>query len=175
MIDNEKDVCEYLNIPSIPQKEFNGKESFKDGVAIVNLLGGGKAYAVATFNNETDSEPRIKKVFGVIPYIGVEKIFVVPQYMNEDVSGFDMDEKSKKAAQAIIDEAHELEGLKKEDKEKGEEKEWVFDEINNKEEAVAFIRKYRSMNKIKGKVPENEDAIKAYLLVIKDKMEEKLK
>ena len=57
MIQFEKEVLGYLNIPSVPLKKFDGK-SFKDGVAVVELRSGSEAYAVATFDEENDKEPR---------------------------------------------------------------------------------------------------------------------
>ena len=62
MVEYEKEVIAYLNIPSIPKKEWNQQDSFQNGVAIVSLSLGRLAYAVCTFDKETDKEPRIKKV-----------------------------------------------------------------------------------------------------------------
>ena len=56
MIEFEKEVVSYLNIPNIPKKEWNGKDSFQDGVAVLNLSSGQQAYAVCTFDKETDKK-----------------------------------------------------------------------------------------------------------------------
>ena len=37
MIEFEKEVIKYLNIPSIPKKEWDGKSSFSKGVALLEL------------------------------------------------------------------------------------------------------------------------------------------
>ena len=41
MIQKEQEVCRYLSIPNIPKKKWDGKSSFKFGVAVTELLGGG--------------------------------------------------------------------------------------------------------------------------------------
>lgn len=165
MIRYEKEIIEYLNLPSLPKKKWDGKSGFRDGVAVLEHPLGGRSYAVATFDPESDKEPRIKKVFGMEPYFDVSDIFVVPSYMNEDVEDFDLDDESKKAAQRLIEEAHELEMESVEEK-KGELPEWVFDHIHNIDEAFAFCRDYRKRNRIKGALPKTEETLKAYLYVI---------
>ena len=167
MIEFEKEVVEYLNIPNIPKKEWNQQDSFQDGVAVVCLSLGRQAYAVCTFNKDEDREPRIKKVFGIEPFTSIEKIFVVPAYMDNDTSDADLDSESKKRAEQLAEEAKELEnaGTVEESIEKANElPEWIFDEIHNREEAMAWLKQYNIRNKIKkGKVPTNEETIKMRL------------
>ena len=169
VIKNEKEVLDYLHIPSIPLKKWNGKTSFKDGVAVIDLLSGSQAYAIATFDEENDANPRIKKTFSPEPFSNVGDIFVVPSYMNtqDDVKEFDMDEESKKAAENILKEAEELEneGVK-EDKTEAPENEYCFDFIHNDAEAQAYIKSYNSKNRIKGKLPKTHEAIITRLAVI---------
>lgn len=166
----EKEVVQFLNIPSIPKKEFDGKTSFTDGVAVVNLRQGDQAYAVATFDKETDKAPKIKKVFSQEPFIGVDKIFVVPSYMDNDTESVDLDTESKKKAEELAREAKELEdkGTKDEALENANNlPEWIFPEIQNREQAQAYIKEYNRVNKIKkAKIPNNDDTIKMRLYAI---------
>ena len=172
----ENDVCEYLKIPSVPKKEFDGKTSFKDGVAVVKLSTGDLAYATCTFNAETDKEPRIKKVFTQVMFTCVERVFVVPTYMNTgDIESADLDEQSKEAAQRLADEANELTNIGEKDEIELPKNEWVFDEIHNKEEAIAWIKSYNQTNKIRGRVPEDEETLKLRLLAIQSELKNKAK
>lgn len=169
IIKHEQEVLDYLHIPSIPLKKWNGTASFKDGVAVVDLLSGSQAYAIATFDSENDANPRIKKTFSQEPFSNVGDIFVVPSYMNtiEDVEKFDMDDDSKKAAETILKEAEELEneGVKEETLQ-APENEYCFDFIHNDAEAQAFIKSYNSKHRIKGKLPKTHDALVTRLAVI---------
>lgn len=177
VIQNEKEVLEYLRIPSIPAKEWDGKSSFKDGVAVVNVYGGIQEYAVATFDADTDINPRIKKVFGTNPFYDIASIYVVPNYMakEEDVKDFDLDDESKKAAEDLLKEASELENDGVVNDEVLPENPWFFDEIHNLDEAVAWLRRYNSINKIRGKIPSNEETIKLRLLTIWKDEQKRLK
>lgn len=167
MVEFEKEVIAYLNIPSIPKKEWSQQDSFQCGVAVINLSLGRQAYAVCSFNKETDKEPRITKVFGVEPFSGIDKVFVVPSYMDNDTTDADLDSESKKRAEQLAAEAKELEsqGVNEEAIEKANElPEWVFDEIHNRDEAIAWLKQYNRQNGIKkGKVPTNEETIKMRL------------
>ena len=167
MVEYEKEVVAYLNIPSLPKKEWNQQDSFQDGVAVVCLSLGRQAYAVCTFNKDEDREPRIKKVFGIEPFTSIEKIFVVPSYMDNDTSDADLDAESKKRAEQLAAEAQELENEGTVDEavqEADKLPEWIFDEIHNMSEAQAWLKQYNIRNKIKkGKVPTNEETIKMRL------------
>ena len=166
MVEYEKEVVAYLNLPSLPKKEWNQQDSFKDGVAIVGLSLGRLAYAVCTFDKETDKEPRIKKVFGIEP-LSIEKVFVVPSYMDNDTRDADLDAESKKRAEQLAEEAKELESqgtVEEAIEDANKLPEWIFDEIHNKDEAMAWLKQYNIRNKIKkGKVPTNEETIKLRL------------
>ena len=167
MIEFEKEVINYLNLPSLPKRVWNGKDSFQDGVAVINLSLGRQAYAVCTFNKDEDKEPRIKKVFGVEPFNSIEKVFVVPAYMDNDTTDVDLDAESKKRAEQLAAEAQELENEGTVDeavKEADKLPEWIFPEIQNIEQAQAYLREYNRMNRIKkGKIPTNEETIKMRL------------
>ncbi len=167
----EKEICDYLNIPAIPKKKWDGTKSFSQGVGVVELVNGDLAYAVTSFDKEKDKAPKIIKVFSLAPFKNIKQgeIYVVPQYMDIDnVEEWDTDEESKKRAEQIIDEVESLENKDNYEAEHKEEElpEWIFPEISNKEEAIAWVSNYRSKNKIKGKIPTSEDSLKAYLYVI---------
>jgi hypothetical protein len=167
MVEYEKEAVAYLNLPSLPKKEWNQQDSFKDGVAVVSLSLGRLAYAVCTFDKETDKEPRIKKVFGIEPFTSIEKVFVVPSYMDNDTSDADLDAESKKRAEQLAAEAKELENQGTVDEaieDANKLPEWIFPEIHNIEEAQAYLREYNRINRIKkGKIPTNEETIKMRL------------
>lgn len=167
MIEFEKEVIAYLNLPSIPKKEWNQMDSFQKGVAVVNLSMGRQAYAVCSYNKEKDMCPQITKVFGIMPFTGIDKIFVVPSYMDNDTTEVDLDAESKKRAEQLVAEAQELENrdVANEAVQKANElPEWIFDEIHNRDEAMAWLKQYNIRNGIKkGKVPTNEETIKMRL------------
>lgn len=167
MIEFEKEVIAYLNIPSIPRKEWNQTDSFQCGVAVINLSLGRQAYAVCSFDKETDKEPRITKVFGVEPFSGIDKVFVVPAYMDNNTTDVDLDAESKKRAEQLAAEASELEnqGTTDEAIENANKlPEWIFPEIQNIEQAQAYLKEYNRINGIKkGKVPTNSETIKLRL------------
>lgn len=167
MIQFEKEVIDYLKIPSIPKRDWDGLSSFQDGVAVVNISLGRQAYAVCTFNKDEDKEPRIKKVFGIEPFTGIEKVFVVPSYMDNNTTDVDLDAESKKRAEQLAAEAQELEnnGVVDEAVQEADKlPEWIFDEIHNMSEAQAWLKQYNVRNGIrKGKIPTNEETIKMRL------------
>ena len=172
----EKEVCNYLNIPSIPLKEWNKQDSFKDGVAVTKLSLGDLAYAVCTFNADTDKEPRIKKVFAEERFNGIDKFFVVPSYMDtKDIENADLDEQSKEAAERLAQETEELTETSDENEEKVEmpENEYFFDHIHNDEEAIAFITAYNRDNNIRGAVPSKHETLVMRLGVIFNDMKKK--
>lgn len=175
----EKEVCEALNLPSIPKREWDGEKSFKTGVAVVTLDKNNErfAYAVATFDNERDEKPRIVKVFGNEQFFGIDKIFIVPDYMDNDIENMDLDDASKDAAQRLLEQAEELEneGVESIDDAKMPENEYFFDFINSDEEGRAYIKDYNKRNKVRGKLPDTHDAIVMRLSVIYNEQQNKNK
>lgn len=171
----EKEVCQYLSLPSIPLKEWDGKTSFKDGVAVTKLLLGDLAYAVCTFNADTDKEPRIKKVFAEERFSGIDKIFVVPSYMDtKDIGNADLDEQSKEAAERLAQETEEMtETPENEEKVEMPDNPYYFDNITNDEEAIAFITAYNRDNNIRGAVPSKHETLVMRLGVIFNDMKKK--
>ena len=166
MISFEKEVCSYLNIPSLPKKEWDGNSSFKNAVATIKLGGSRLAYAVASYDEAKDDAPRVVKSFMTEPFYGIEKIFVVPSYMDTDVYNMDLDEQSKKAAEDLKKEADELENQGSDENMEVPENEYCFDHIHNDEEAIAFIEAYNRENNIKGAIPKKHESIIARLTVI---------
>ena len=166
MISFEKEVCSYLNIPSLPKKEWDGKSSFKNAVATIKLGGSRLAYAVASYDEVKDDAPRVVKSFMTEPFYGIEKIFVVPSYMDTDIDNMDLDEQSKKAAEDLKKEADELENQGADENMEVPENEYCFDHIHNDEEAIAFIEAYNRENNIKGAIPKKHESIIARLTVI---------
>ena len=166
MISFEKEVCSYLNIPSLPKKEWDGKSSFKNAVATIKLGGSRLAYAVASYDEAKDDAPRVVKSFMTEPFYGIDKIFVVPSYMDTDVDNMDLDEQSKKAADDLKKEADELENQGADENMEVPENEYCFDHIHNDEEAIAFIEAYNRENNIKGAIPKKHESIIARLTVI---------
>lgn len=164
----KKEVISYLDIPNIPKKEWNGKDAFKKSVAVVKTYSGLLAYAVASFDPSKDKDVRVVKSFSQEVFVGIEKVFVVPSYMDTDVENFDLDQESKKHAQDLIEEAKEIEdsGTEKSVPDINELPEWIFEEINNREEAIAWLEAYNKRNKIKGVTPKKDETIKLRLYAI---------
>lgn len=169
-IQYKHEVLKFLNIPDVPKKKWNGKDSFKDGVAVLSLRYGQKAYAICTFDNSKDDAPRVKKVFSVEAFSSIDDIYVVPSYMDNDMSDSDLDAESKKKAEQIVSEAKVLEDEGVSNASLDEAKalpEWIFENIHNKEEAIAYLREWNRINKIKkGKIPTDEESIKIRLYAI---------
>lgn len=178
MVDKENEICQYLGIPSIPKKKWDGESGFKRGVGIVNLLTGGKAYVVVTYNPEKDKDCRVIKVFTPeqfnVEKFNAENVFIIPEYMDTDVESMDFDESSKDAARALVNEALDLENSDNaSSKVEMPENEYFFDNVHNDEEGMAFIKSYNSSNHIRGKVPTTHDAIVMRLSVIYSELNNK--
>lgn len=174
----EKEVIKHLNLPSIPVKEWDGKSSFSKGVALLSLRGEREAYAVASFDADVDNKPNIVKVFGIEPFVNIKKVFVVPAYMTteEEIKDMDLDEQSKKKVQQVLNEAKEIENEGTEDENPmANLPEWIFPEINSKQEAEAWLRNFQSRNKQKGRIPTTEENIKLRLYSIYTELHKKTK
>lgn len=168
MIEFEKDVLDFLGLPSIPKKEFDGKP-FTKGVAVIQLASGVKAYAACTFNPDKGHvTPVITKVFSLEQFTSIENVFIVPDYManKNEVDAMDLDEESKRRAEELLEQAESLEKENVVDETPMPDNEYCFDNITNDEEAKAFIASYNKRNKIKGRVPKSHDAIVMRLSVI---------
>ena len=161
----EKEVVSYLGLPSLPTRKWDGKSSFKRGIAVVELMSGDKGYAVSTFDAESDTKPRITKVFTAEQFFDEyeeETILVVPEYMNtEGVDTWDIPEESKKAAESLIQEGNDLIGDNGEMQVVLPDNEYSYDFIRSDEEAIAFF-KSRKKGK-RGSVPTTHEAIVAKL------------
>ena len=167
MIFFEKEICEALRLPSIPKKKWDGRSSFCRCVAVVTLITGDEAYAVASYEAEKDAEPRIVKVFSQEPFNKVGDIFIVPQYMDVyDIKDADLDDESKKRAEELAKEAKEIEDEGVEEETKEPENEYFFDHIKDDDMARAYIAAYNKANKIKGRVPKTHEGLVMRLSVI---------
>lgn len=173
MIQFEKEIIEFLGLPSIPRKEWDKEKAFDKGVAVLELQDGQEAYAVCAC---TDGKPVVTKVFGFAPFVGIKSIFVVPNYMStiDDVGKMDLDDKSKKKAESILREAEEVENDSMNEMVESEN-EYVFDNIHDDEEAVAFITAYNRRNRISGKIPSNHESIVMRLMAISAELNNKEK
>lgn len=164
----EKEVCSFLDLPSIPKKIHDGESGFTKGVAVVKLLSGLEAYAVATFDPEKNEKPIITKVFSGEQFTEITRIYVVPDYMNvDDIKNADLDTESKKKAEEIINEAKEIEDDGAEVTPlTNNDNPYFFDFIHNDDEAVAFIESWNKKNKIHGNIPKKHETILMRLAVI---------
>ena len=170
MIEFEKEIVDFLGLPSIPKKEWDGYTPFDKGVAVVKMRDEREAYAVCSFLPERgDKEVVITKVFGIEPFYGVSNVFVVPNYMAnvDDIQDMDLDEESKKKAEILLNEATEYENENTIDAEINlPTNEYYFENIHNDEEARAFIKAYNKKNKIKGRIPKSHEGLSMRLSVI---------
>lgn len=171
----EKEVCDYLKLPKLPVKEWDGKTAFDKGVAIVKLAFDEKAYAVAKFNPDVDSKPNVVKVFASETFFDIEKVFIVPDYMETNVENADLDDESKKKAEELARQAEEIENDGVSTKVEMPENEYSFDNIHNDEEAIAFITAYNRDNNIRGAVPSKHETIVMRLGVIYNELQKKNK
>lgn len=160
----EKEILEYLNVPSIPKKLWDGVKPFKNACGVVESKNGILCYAVFGFSEKANAA-FVKKVFGEEPIIKIKEIYPVPDYMDmQDIEKWDLDEESKNAAKNLADEALEIESEKVENDEPLNE--WIFDEIHNIDEARAFVASYRERKKMRGKPIKDEESLKNFLYVM---------
>lgn len=178
-MDFEKEVIDYLGLPSMPKKEHDGIRPFKKGVAILELMDGREVCAICKFDADSgDTEPKVVKTFGIEPFKRISKIFVVPNYMSniEDVKDMDLDDESKKKAREILEEAQEIEneGTATDEEMLSPENEYYFDHIHSDEEAKAFIKAYNQRNRIKkGRLPSTHEGLIMRLAVIYSETQKK--
>ena len=171
-ISNEQEVIKYLNLPSLPKKQWDGKTSFKLGIAVAVGHDDSENYVLMSYDSEVDKEPRVTKVFSLIPFSRIDKsrILVIPSYMDTNVDDMDLDEGSKKAAQAVINEAVELENEGVEQAkiniDNEGEGEYFFKEITNDTEAQAYIRAYNKKHNLNTSIPVTHEDIVTRLAVI---------
>lgn len=161
----EKEILEYLNIPSIPQKKWDGKP-FKNACGIVHLKGKNTAFAVFGFSDSSNA-PYIKKVFGEEPIINIGEIYPIPDYMDmQGIENWDVPDESKDAAQNLANEAIEMEKSQQNEEDEFLSNEWFFDEIHNIDEARAWVANYRKKKRMRGKPIKDEESLKNFLYVI---------
>lgn len=167
MIRFKKDVCDYLRLPDVPKKKWDGNTSFEHGVAIVETKAGEQVYAVVAFDSDADDKPRILKAFGYDIITTIVDVFVVPAYMEDnDIDEMDLDEESKKRVKEMSKEAKEIENEGVTETIEIPDNEYFFDHIHDDNEARAFIEAYNKRNKIKGVIPKKHDSLVMRLGVI---------
>ena len=159
MIKYENEVCEYLGIPSIPKKKWDGIKSFRYGVGIVTNSLGEECYVICTYDGTAGESPKVKKSFALEPFMSLGDIYVVPSYMDTDVDSMDLDDSSKEKARALVEEASELENEGVALKVQIPDNEYFFDHITNDEEAIAYITAYNKTNGIRGSIPSSHESI----------------
>ena len=158
---HEREILDFLQIPKIPKKEWDGTKEFKNGVGIAKTISGVETYVVVCCDEQG---LKIKKVFDTEPIVGVGKVFVVPDYMDmKNIENWDLDDESKKAAVSLANEAIEMESSVEEKEENLPE--WYFDEIHDIDEARAWVSQYRKKRKMRGTMPKTEEALKNFLYV----------
>jgi len=178
MIRFEKEIITFFDIPSIPKKEWDGKSSFVKGVAVLKMHDGNESYGVCTFDADVDKKPNVVKVFGIEPFVKIKQVFVVPAYMTseDEIKDMDLDEHSKKKVRQVLDEAKEVENEGTNEENPMENlPEWIFPEIENREQAVAWLKNFQSRNKQKGRIPTTEENIKLRLYSIYCELQNKTK
>jgi len=159
---SEKQVCEYLGIPSIPIKaKWDGKSPFTRGVAVIHRITDVYDYACCAFNPETDDSVNIVKDFGDVPFNQITEVYPLAAWMEDNIQGMDLSDSSKEAMEALLQEKREkIKDGTEEPKKK--EYEWGYEFIHDKKEALAFLK----TKNIKGKMPAKEEVIKAKLRVM---------
>lgn len=167
IIEFEKEVCKYLNIPSIPKKEWDGEKKFVSAVGVLNHIDGSQSYAVVKYDSETGKAKVNKTFLDNIPWTELKKIFIVPQYMeNVNLEETDLDSESKQSMKMLMQEAKELEDEKVDDKIEMPKHDYYFQNIHNDDEARAFIIAYNKRKKIKGRIPKDHQGLLMRLSVI---------
>lgn len=166
MISKEKEICEFLSIPSIPKIKWDGKCDFATGVAVLEMKDGSQSYAVSSFDSQRDILPKITKVFSSEQFVSVCDIFIVPDYMETNVEEMDLDDDSKGMAKLLVDEAKEMVDEKMDDAFAEPKNEYYFDNIHNDEQAIAFIKAHMKGKGKKGRVPKTHEAILMKLSVM---------
>lgn len=160
----EKEICAMLEIPCCPKKEWDNKTPFERGVALLRDITGTEMYAVCTYNPEIYKKVRITKVFGSIPFSEILSVYPIPAYMEDDITKMDLDESSKEAMEDLLREKAEITNKDVEVPNK-EIYEWGYSFITNKQEAIAFLK----TKNVRGKIPTNEEVLKAKLKVMFNK------
>lgn len=161
----EREVLAYLSLPSIPLKEWDGVSSFSRGVGVLSLRVGGYAYCVCAYDADAGMvRPRIAKVFIQEPFVSLERVYIVPEYMStlDDVEQMDLDDESKALARDLLEQADEA-SIVADDTLSAPEHEWYFPEITNLEEARAWLKAYNKSHRIKGSLPRSEETVKLRL------------
>jgi hypothetical protein len=157
-----KECLIYLQIPSLPKKEWDGESEFNKGIGLVERISKKQDYVICRYIPEKDMCVRVIKDFSGEPFLKVLECYPMPDYADVEIDSMQLDEQSKAAMEMLIEERNEKisEDVQDEDEKLPD---WIFPFINNKEEAVAYLKSQGV------KVPaalKSEDKIKAKLYVL---------
>lgn len=150
-----------LSLPALPNKKWDGQTPFTKGICFIERISGHQSYAICKFNEQTQRADVVQD-FTTGTIKNIVDIYPVPDYLDTNLDQMDFeDEESRIAMEELILESEDkvMEDIDPEQK----LSQWVFPHINTKEEAIAYLRKY----KVKGsQALSNTDSIKAKLYVL---------
>lgn len=157
-----KECLVYLQIPSLPKKTWDGESEFNKGIALVERISKKQDYVICRYLPEKDMNVRVTKDFSGEPFIKVIECYPMPDYADVEIETMQLDEKSKEAMEALIEERNEKvnEDVPEEDDKLPD---WIFPFINNAAEAIAYLK---SQGVKVSAALKSEEKIKAKLYVL---------
>lgn len=173
-INYKEKLLDFLKIPAIPKKEWDKRSYFNKGVAIIESIVGSRSYAVCCYS-ESSERPYITKVFDTEPFKCILSIYPVPDYMDNDVDKFDLDENSLDAIADLLEERDIEIGADAKDDDSDEDNEWVYPFIHSREEAIAYLRSQGGNNAKGLHLIKSDETIKMRLLINKEEQNRKVK
>lgn len=159
--DHLLDCLKALTLPSLPKKEWDGESPFTKAVCMIERISGHLSYVIGKYIEET-KQVKIIQDFEMGTIKTILRVYPVPDYLDSNVDNMDFeDEDSREAMEELLSQSEEqvMEDVEPEEK----LSEWVFPHINNKEEAIAYLRRYKVQSAHLLKDP---DAIKAKLFIL---------
>lgn len=158
MKDFYDETIDLLRIPSIPKKEWDGKTPFDRGMAQITTMLGSKEYAVCSFDPKKGDTLRVVKRFGGLQFTAVDKVWPVPDYMDDDIGKMEFDnEESMTSMSVILQEKEQMVNADADDEDEGGE--WGYPIIHTMKQAVAYLRAKRP----KDGIPSDPEVLKAKL------------
>jgi len=158
MKDFYDETIDMLRIPSIPKKEWDGKSPFDRGIAQITTMFGSREYAICSFNPERDDKPRIVKIFGGLRFTSVDKIWPIPDYMDDDIRKMEFaDEESRTSMSVMLQEKEQMVNANAKDEDGGGE--WGYPIIHTTKQAVAYLKAKHP----KDGIPSDPEVLKAKL------------
>lgn len=162
------EICEFLQIPSIPKKKWDGKQHFDKGVGVIKHYDGTESYAFVKYP-DGNSDVNVAKVFSEVQFYELKEIYIVPDYMNDisEVDKMDLDDTSKEHAKELLQQASFVDDL---DSDFIADNEYYFDFIKNDEQAIAFIKAQNKKKRIRSRLPKTHEDIVMRLAVLFNEM-----